>query len=275
MSDVNPQPVAEPAGFSDPAATKALWPERFVIEGRQDGKPVTLELDGERIGCTMGESAAQHPLDAISELRVIGSSAKTVLLLVAAISAALGTLWLVQGTVGGSAPTIALAVAVLAWALGCWWPRCELTVRAGDDSLRLACRGQAARAAREAAVFLRFRVPGLRPRSRSILGFLSGELAALFAGRAALRWEYRSIAGAGAEPETEARFVGARRKVAAWNLGWTVAAPALLAALQHFAFEPSSASWAVARVALTLVVGGVAGLRLLPRMQPMLKRWIG
>jgi len=272
MSDVNPQPVTEPAGSSAP---EALWPERFVIEGTQDGTPVTLELDGGQIGWASGESAVQHPLDSVSECRVLGSSAKTVLLLVGSLAAALGTLWVVQGTVGGSAPSVALAVAVSAWALGCWWPRCELTVRAGDQSLRLACAGQAARAAREAAVFLRFRVPGLRSRSRSVLGFVFAELAALFAGRAALRWEYRSLAGACAEPQTEARFLRARRKMAAWNLGWIVAAPAALAALQHFAFEPASASWAVARVGLTLVLGGVAGLRLLPRLQPMLKRWIG
>jgi hypothetical protein len=259
---------------NDPKAE--LRDERLHVEGARQGSPIAISLGAERLSWREGEAEHESPLSSIAELKVVAPGMKKALEVAGAAGLALGALWLVGNAARAPAALAAMAVGALLLAVGTAWPRCSLALKIDGTALEVALRGR--RACAEARLMARFAhraAPALRARSRSVLGFLGGELSALFSSRRGMRWEYRAIAGAASDPQTEERFVRARRRLALWNLWWVVLAPVTIAMLQQLLVPPESASWAYARIVIVLLVGGFVGLRLLPRLEPLLKRWIG
>ena len=245
----------------------------FTIDGVCEGRPARLLVTLEQVELTrVGEEPRSVPLAEGVSVSLVERGPTGVFATAGVFLVALAALWALDGAVAwpvcGATGTAGAVLILLGLAL-----RVALVqVVTPSGALVFLCRGGRARAtAREAVQALREAKPGsARKPSATVVQFMLGELGALFAGEARLRHEYRLIAGEKAEAQMEARFLGARRKIALWNLLWTFLVPLAGAAIAGLVFARWGTSHAAIAALLAFIVLVFVGLKALPRLQPVL-----
>jgi hypothetical protein len=150
-----------------------------------------------------------------------------------------------------------------------------VTLKGPLGEASFVCQGRSRKLAKEAFAALVAARPGnARKPASSVAGFIIGEFRALGASEAALKREFRMVAGATAGPELETRFVAARPRIAVWNLFWT----ALLPLAGATAASAIASRWGGTEALIAALVAFISlvflGLKLLPKLQPLLARWL-
>lgn len=221
------------------------------------------------------EASERIPLGQDTEVRYMETGAIGLPSIVGAMLLALGVLWSVQGSVRLPIACVMGAAGAALVAIGLVGRVGVVRVLRPAGELVFLCRGSQRRCVRDIVGSLNEGRTGGEPkRAATVVAFWAGELRALGSSAAARRAEYRRIAREAANPEQEGRFVAARARIAAWNLLWTLAAPAVGAAGSAAVFATTGATHALVAALGAFFVLVVLGLKLLPRLQSVLAKML-
>ncbi|MGC4114926.1 MAG: hypothetical protein QM765_10030 [Myxococcales bacterium] len=248
------------------------------LRGVCGGRPATLvvKVDAVEIHQSGVEEVARIALGEGVEVSLSERGATGLFGTAGVFLLALGALWALNGSAGPLAYGLAMGLGALLLVAGFAMRLSVVEVKDAQRVVAFACRGKERAKAREVVETLRIERPErARKPAASIAGFVQGELHALRSTEAERRREYQLVAGAKADPEMEARFVKARTRIATWNLLWTLVVPAVGAVVAvvvglHWGTTEAVIAALSAFVGLVLV-----GLRVLPRTQGVLARWLG
>lgn len=248
------------------------------LRGVCGGRPATLAVNADAVEIRQAgvEEALRVPLAEGAQVTLSERGATGLFGTAGVFLLALGGLWALNASASPLACGLAMGIGAALLLAGFAMRISVVEVRDAQRTVAFACRGKERARAREVVETLRIDQPERAKKpAASIAGFVQGEARALFAGEAERRREYRLVAGTKADGELEGRFVKARTRIALWNLLWTLAVPALGAAAMAGVGLRWGTTEAVIGALSAFVALVLVGLRVLPRTQGVLARWIG
>ncbi|HEY3452663.1 MAG TPA: hypothetical protein VGK67_40335 [Myxococcales bacterium] len=248
------------------------------LRGVCGGRPATLvvSVDAVEIRQAGAQEVARMPLAEGVQVSLTERGATGLFGTAGVFLLALGALWALNGSASPPAYGAAMGLGALLLAAGFAMRISVVEIKDAQRTLAFACRGKERAKAREVVETLRIDQPEhAKKPAASIAGFIQAELQALGSSEAERRREYRLVAGAKADAEMESRFVAARSRIALWNLLWTLAIPVAGAAVAVVVGLRWGTTEAVIGALSVFVVLVLVGLRILPRTQGVLARWIG
>jgi len=248
------------------------------VRGVCNGRPATLvaATDAVEIRQEGAAEALRLPLAEGVEVALRERGATGLFGTAGVFLLALGALWAVKGSAPAPAWAAALGLGALLLAAGFATRISVVEIKGARRTVAFACRGRERAKAREIVEALRLEKPErARKPTASIAGFVGGELRALASSEAQRRREYRLVAGARADAAMGPRFAAARPRIALWNLLWTLALPAAGAVAAAVVARRWGTTEAVLGALTAFAALVLLGLRILPRTQGVLARWVG
>jgi len=247
----------------------------WTIDGMCDGRAARLKVSEQALEWSQGEGVVVHRIELAEGVKVsiVDRGPTGVFATAGVFLVALAALWAIDRSVSWPVWATTGGVGLVLLRLGFLLRVALLQVVSPQLSFALVCHGKARRLAREAVEALREARPGnARKPSASVVQFMLGEVRSLSASQASLAREYRLIAGEKAEPQMQARFVAARKKIALWNVLWTFVLPLAGALGSGAVFARFGTAYAAIGTLVSFVVLVFVGLKALPRLQPLLAR---